>query len=112
MRMRILGKTGLQVSELCLGTGSFGGRDGYERTGSIQQKDADYIVGIALDAGINFFNTAETYSSGWAEEFSGKRWLIVVRKLSSSIKSIRQGLQGRMTEGFHVNISLRDAMQA
>ncbi|MGD9143273.1 MAG: aldo/keto reductase [Dehalococcoidia bacterium] len=72
MRMRILGKTGLQVSELCLGTGSFGGRDGYERTGAIGQKDADYIVSMALDSGINFFNTAETYSSGWAEEILGK----------------------------------------
>jgi len=72
MRMRFLGKTGLQVSELCLGTGSFGGRGGYERTGAIGQKDADFIVSMALDSGINFFNTAETYSDGWAEEILGK----------------------------------------
>lgn len=72
MRMRFLGKTGLQVSELCLGTGSFGGRGGYERTGTINQKEADYIVSMALDAGLNFFNTAERYSSGWAEEILGK----------------------------------------
>jgi aryl-alcohol dehydrogenase-like predicted oxidoreductase len=72
MRMRFLGKTGLQVSELCLGTGSFGGRGGYERTGAIGQKDADYIVSMALDSGINFFNTAETYSNGWSEEILGK----------------------------------------
>jgi aryl-alcohol dehydrogenase-like predicted oxidoreductase len=72
MRMRFLGKTGLQVSELCLGTGGFGGRGGYERTGTIGQKDADYIVSMALDSGINFFNTAETYSNGWAEEILGQ----------------------------------------
>jgi aryl-alcohol dehydrogenase-like predicted oxidoreductase len=70
--MRFLGKTGLQVSELCLGTGSFGGRGGYEKTGAIGQKDADYIVSMALDSGINFFNTAETYSNGWSEEILGK----------------------------------------
>lgn len=70
--MRFLGKTGLQVSELCLGTGSFGGRGGYERSGTINQKEADYIVSMALDAGLNFFNTAERYSSGWAEEILGK----------------------------------------
>ena len=72
MRMRFLGKTGLQVSELCLGTGSFGGSGSYKRTGEIGQKEADLIVSMALDSGINFFNTAETYSDGWAEEILGK----------------------------------------
>lgn len=72
MRMRFLGKTGLQVSELCLGTGSFGGKGGYKKTGDIQQQGADHIVSMALDAGINFFNTAETYSEGLAEEILGK----------------------------------------
>jgi len=70
--MRILGKTGLQVSELCLGTGSFGGSGVYKKTGTIGQREADYIVSMALNAGINFFNTAETYSDGWAEEILGK----------------------------------------
>ena len=68
MKMRFLGKTGLQVSELCLGTGSFGGRGVYKKTGAIGQKEADFVVGMALDAGLNFFNTAETYSDGLAEE--------------------------------------------
>jgi aryl-alcohol dehydrogenase-like predicted oxidoreductase len=72
MRMRFLGRTGLQVSELCLGTGSFGGRGVYKKTGEIRQKEANLIVGRALDSGINFFNTAETYSDGWAEEILGK----------------------------------------
>jgi aryl-alcohol dehydrogenase-like predicted oxidoreductase len=72
MRYRFLGKTGLQVSELCLGTASFGGKGVYEQSGSIGQNDADYIVSRALNAGINFFNTAETYSDGLAEEILGK----------------------------------------
>jgi aryl-alcohol dehydrogenase-like predicted oxidoreductase len=72
MRMRFLGKTGLQVSELCLGTGGFGGKGVYKKTGEIGQQEADIIVGKALDSGINFFNTAETYSDGWAEQILGK----------------------------------------
>jgi aryl-alcohol dehydrogenase-like predicted oxidoreductase len=72
MRMRFLGKTGLQVSELCLGTGSFGGLGVYKKTGQTGQKEADSIVSTALDAGINFFNTAETYSEGLAETILGK----------------------------------------
>lgn len=72
MRMRFLGKTGIQVSELCLGTATFGSIGEYEKSGHIEQKEADFIVGMALDAGINFFNTAETYSGGSAEEILGR----------------------------------------
>jgi aryl-alcohol dehydrogenase-like predicted oxidoreductase len=72
MKMRFLGKTGLQVSELCLGTGNFGGIGTYARSGHITQEEADCIVGKALDSGLNFFNTAERYSYGIAEEIFGK----------------------------------------
>jgi len=72
MKMRFLGKTGLQVSELCLGTGNFGATGVYARGGHISQKDADFIVGTALESGINFFNTAERYSYGISEEVFGK----------------------------------------
>ena len=70
--MRMLGKTGLRVSELCLGTGNFCATGVYRRTGEITQKDAGAIVGMALDHGINFFNTAEIYSDGNAEVALGK----------------------------------------
>jgi aryl-alcohol dehydrogenase-like predicted oxidoreductase len=72
MRIRWLGKTGLQVSELCLGTGTFGGVGKYKYSGELDQKGADQIVDMAFDAGINFFNTAEVYSDGLAEELLGK----------------------------------------
>lgn len=72
MKMRFLGKTGLQVSELCLGTGSFGGLGLYKASGEIGQKEADNIINLALDSGVNFFNTAEDYSHGLAEEIFGK----------------------------------------
>lgn len=71
MRTRILGKTGLTVSELCLGSGTFGGLGVYKYSGALDQKQADRIVGMAFDGGINFFNTAEIYSDGLAEEILG-----------------------------------------
>src|SRR4030042_1550025 len=72
MKYRFLGKTGLQVSELCLGTGSFDTTGEYRNSGDIKQKEADHIVHMAMDAGINFFNTAEIYSEGRAETTLGK----------------------------------------
>ena len=90
MRMRFLGKTGLQVSELCLGTATFGTSGEYVKSGHIEQKEADSIVGMAFDEGINFFNTAETYSYGAAEEILGKalgrrrKEAIVITKVDST----------------------------
>ena len=72
MRMRFLGRTGLQVSELCLGTANFNATGVFKKSGDISQTEANYIVSMALDAGINFFNTAEAYSEGRAEEALGK----------------------------------------
>jgi aryl-alcohol dehydrogenase-like predicted oxidoreductase len=70
--MRKVGNTDLMVSEICLGTGSFGGVGMYRMSGNIQQEEANEIVGTALDAGINLFDTAEIYSDGVAEEILGK----------------------------------------
>lgn len=72
MRMRKVGNTDLMVSEICLGTGSFGGRGMYKMSGDIQQQEANCIVETALDSGINFFDTAAVYSDGLAEEILGK----------------------------------------
>jgi len=72
MRIRWLGKTGLQVSEICFGTGTFAGLDHFKYSGALTQSEADRVVSLALDAGINFFNTAESYSRGMAEEHLGK----------------------------------------
>ena len=62
MRYRKFGRTGLFVSELCLGTMTFGGEDGiWGQIGDLQQADAERLVGRALDAGINFIDTADVY---------------------------------------------------
>jgi aryl-alcohol dehydrogenase-like predicted oxidoreductase len=92
MRIRWLGKTGLQVSEICFGTGSFGGVGHFKHTGTLNQADADRVVSMALDAGVNFFNTAEVYSQGVAEEMLGKalgsrrRDVIIISKISYHVK--------------------------
>ncbi|UCB52818.1 MAG: aldo/keto reductase [Candidatus Zixiibacteriota bacterium] len=72
MNMRFLGNTGIKVSELCFGTMTFGGRGTWKTVGELEQKEADTLVGMALDAGINFFDTADIYSEGQSEEMLGK----------------------------------------
>jgi aryl-alcohol dehydrogenase-like predicted oxidoreductase len=73
MRHRPLGRTGLFVSELCLGTMTFGGTDGmWAKIGDLQQADAERLVGQALDAGVNFIDTADVYSGGVSEQITGQ----------------------------------------
>jgi aryl-alcohol dehydrogenase-like predicted oxidoreductase len=72
MKMRFLGKSGLKVSELCFGTMTFGGRGYWTIVGQVDQKQAGILVNTALEAGVNFFDTADVYSQGWAEEILGK----------------------------------------
>jgi aryl-alcohol dehydrogenase-like predicted oxidoreductase len=73
MRHLPLGRTGLFVSELCLGTMTFGGSDGiWGKIGDLQQADAERLVGAALDAGINFIDTADVYSGGVSEQITGQ----------------------------------------
>jgi aryl-alcohol dehydrogenase-like predicted oxidoreductase len=70
MQMRYLGKSGIKVSELCLGTMTFGAK--VPQLGKVDQKAADNLVQMALDAGINFFDTADVYAKGASEEILGK----------------------------------------
>ncbi len=73
MRYRPLGRTGLFVSELCLGTMTFGGNEGmWGVIGKLQQSDAERLVGRALDAGINFIDTADVYAGGMSEQITGQ----------------------------------------
>jgi aryl-alcohol dehydrogenase-like predicted oxidoreductase len=73
MRNLPLGRTGLFVSELCLGTMTFGGSEGmWGKIGTLQQADAERLVGQALDAGINFIDTADVYAGGVSEQITGQ----------------------------------------
>jgi len=73
MRHKPLGRTGLFVSELCLGTMTFGGGAGiWAQIGDLQQADAERLIGQAIDAGINFIDTADVYAGGASEQITGQ----------------------------------------
>jgi len=65
-----LGKTGMKVSRLCLGMMSYGSRQW--RPWILEEKEAEPFIKRALEAGINFFDTADVYSQGESERITGK----------------------------------------
>jgi aryl-alcohol dehydrogenase-like predicted oxidoreductase len=70
---RQLGKSGLKVPSLCFGTGTFGGgNEFFKAWGSSGVDEARRLIGICLDAGVNFFDTADIYSDGLAESILGE----------------------------------------
>lgn len=73
MHYNRLGRTGLFVSELCLGTMTFGQSKGrYAAASGVDQEAVDTILHRAVDAGINFIDTANVYANGQAEEIVGQ----------------------------------------
>ena len=73
MEFRQLGHSGLQVPVLSFGTGTFGGGTEFFRAwGASDTKEATRLVDICLEAGVNFFDTADVYSNGLSEEILGK----------------------------------------
>ena len=72
MKYKQLGRTGLLVSELCLGTMTFGGKGFWTVIGQLPQDAANDLIDRALDAGINFIDTANVYSEGESEKILGK----------------------------------------
>jgi aryl-alcohol dehydrogenase-like predicted oxidoreductase len=74
MKYNQLGRSGLFVSEICLGTMTFGGSEAgiWKAIGALQQGEVDGIVGRALQAGVNFFDTADVYSYGESEKLLGQ----------------------------------------
>ena len=72
MEYRTLGKSGLRVSVLTMGTMTFGGRGGFAQVGSTDVDQARRQVDMCLDAGINLIYTADVYSGGLAEDILGE----------------------------------------
>ena len=75
MKYKQLGRSGLFVSEICLGTMTFGGSESagmWKMIGALEQGDVNAIVGRAIDAGVNFFDTADVYSFGESEKLFGQ----------------------------------------
>jgi aryl-alcohol dehydrogenase-like predicted oxidoreductase len=73
MEYRQLGHSGLMVSELSFGTGTFGGGSEFFRAwGNTSGEEAKRLIDICLEAGLNLFDTADIYSHGLSEEILGK----------------------------------------
>jgi aryl-alcohol dehydrogenase-like predicted oxidoreductase len=109
MRYNKLGRTGLFVSELCLGTMTFGGEgEVWSKIGALQQSDADAMLRTAIDAGINFLDTADVYSAGLSEQITGqairnlgiKRDEIVVA--TKAFGQTGEGPNGRGNSRYHL----------
>ena len=71
MRYKPLGRTGLFVSEICLGTMTFGGKGFWEAIGKLGTREVETLIGTALDAGVNFIDTSNNYSEGESEKLLG-----------------------------------------
>jgi aryl-alcohol dehydrogenase-like predicted oxidoreductase len=72
MEYRQLGNSGLKVPVLSFGTATFAGGTGEGSWGDTQVEEASRLIDIALEAGVNFFDTADIYSGGRSEEVLGK----------------------------------------
>jgi aryl-alcohol dehydrogenase-like predicted oxidoreductase len=97
MRYNTLGNTGLYVSELCLGTMTFGGKGFWEVVGKLGDKEVEAIVGTALDAGVNFVDTANVYSEGESETLLGKALGSLARPRGQVVVATK--VRGRMGPG-------------
>jgi aryl-alcohol dehydrogenase-like predicted oxidoreductase len=72
MKHRPLGRTGLYVTEICLGTATFGGQGWWKVWGEVDQASATQLVERALAAGVNFIDTADVYAEGHSERILGQ----------------------------------------
>ena len=97
MKYNLLGNTGLKVSELCLGTMTFGGKGYFSAIGDLNQQTVDELVSKSVEGGINFIDTANVYSEGLSEEMTGKS--IRNLKLKRDDLIIATKVRGKMNEG-------------
>ncbi len=117
MKYKQLGKTGVLVSELCLGTMTFGGKGYWKAIGQLPEEAVNQLIKTAVDQGINFFDTANAYSEGLAETLLGKS----LKNLGISHNSvfIATKVRLRMGEGpnqvglskLHIQDSVDDSLQ-
>ncbi len=72
MEYRLLGRSGLKVSTLTVGTMTFGGKGWAKTVGDLGVNEAKKLVDMSLDAGVNMIDTADVYSQGVSEEIVGE----------------------------------------
>ena len=117
MKYNLLGNTGVLVSELCFGTMTFGGQGYWEAIGRQTQDEANTLLKTAVDAGINFIDTANVYSYGQSEQILGAG--IKQAGLSRNELFIATKVRGRMSSGvnqiglsrYHIFQSVEESLQ-
>ncbi len=117
MQYAKLGRTDIEVSRFCLGCMGFGEvREGALHTWTLGPDDTRQIIGQALGAGINFFDTAMAYSFGTSEEYVGAalrslaprdQWVIATKVSARSPQAIEQYPDGRAYVTAMLDASLR-----
>ena len=117
MRYNLLGRTGLYVSEICLGTMTFGGKGFWEQIGRVPIDGVTDMMKTAFDAGINFYDTANVYSLGLSEELTGEAIkklglprdeLVITTKVTGVMDETPNG---RGQSRYHLMNSLDDSLR-
>ena len=99
MKYRLLGRTGLYVSEIALGTMTWGGQGFWETIGDLQLEAAKDQLRTAIDAGVNLIDTADIYSAGRSEQILGQ----AIKDLGLSRDSVVIATKARARTGEGVN---------
>jgi aryl-alcohol dehydrogenase-like predicted oxidoreductase len=97
MRYNMLGRTGLYVSELCLGAMTFGGKSFWQAIGKLGAQEVETLLGTALDAGVNLLDTADVYSEGESERLVGGALAALKRPREQLVVATK--VRGRMGTG-------------
>jgi aryl-alcohol dehydrogenase-like predicted oxidoreductase len=117
MKYNQLGKTGVLVSELCLGAMTFGGKGYWEAIGRLSETDVTELIKTAIERGINFIDTANAYSEGLSEILLGKAF----KNLGMSRQTVFLATKVRLRMGpcanqvglsrLHISDSVNDSLE-
>ena len=115
MEFRNLGKSGLKVPALSLGTATFGGtNEFFKRWGEVDIKQATRLIDISLERGVNFFDTANVYSTGDSENILGEAIKGRRNRLLISTKAgfaMGEGANEKGLSRFHIMREVEDSLR-
>ena len=117
MEFRSLGRSGLKVPELCFGTGTFGAGDTFfQAWGNTQVEEARKLIDICMEAGCNFFDTADIYSNGKSEEVLGQAIKHLKREdvlisTKATFRGNRTGANNVGSSRYHLINALHDSLK-
>ena len=101
MEYQNLGRSGLKISVLTMGTMTFGGTGGFASVGSTGVDEARRQVDMCLDAGVNLIDTADVYSGGLSEEIVGevlrgrRDQVLIATKVGSEVSDAGERIAGQ-----------------